>query len=138
MRQTLLNNKIGYKKVYVICWVLCMLSGILLITGQTAAMFLIAYICLGAGFGATNTVYPIMSNTSFGIKNAGTLYGFALLGYMLFTQIIPRVTAASIESTGGYTVAFILAFVLCTIGVISGTTMPKPNRKLRAQAEEKQ
>ena len=134
----LLNNKIHYKKVYIICWVLCMISGVLLITGQSVAMFLLAYICLGAGFGATNTVYPIMSNTSFGIKNAGTLYGFALLGYMVFTQIIPRVASATIESTGSYTTAFIMAFVICTIGLICGETLPKPNRKLRAQAEEKQ
>lgn len=131
----LLNNKIGYKKVYICCWVLCMISGVLLITGQTAAMFLIAYVCLGAGFGATNTVYPIMSNTSFGIKNAGTLYGFALLGYMICTQIIPRVAAASINATGTYTIAFVIAFVVCTVGFICGETMPKPNRKLRSEAE---
>lgn len=53
-----LTDNIGYKKVYLCCWALCMICGICLLTGSSVAMILIAYICLGAGFGATNSVYP--------------------------------------------------------------------------------
>ena len=101
-----LTDNIGYKKVYLCCWALCMICGICLLTGSSVAMILIAYICLGAGFGATNSVYPVMTNTSFGPVYAGNIYGFALLGYMVMTQVIPIVTNATITSTGGYTTAF--------------------------------
>lgn len=125
-----LTDNIGFKKVYMACWALCMLCGVFLLTGSSVTMILIAYVCLGAGFGATNSVYPVMSTTSFGPIYAGNIYGFALLGYMVMTQVIPRVTAATIDSTGGYTVAFILAFALCTLGVICGVLIPKLDRPL--------
>lgn len=125
-----LTDNIGYKKVYLCCWLLCMVCGVCLLTGSSVTMILIAYVCLGAGFGATNSVYPVMSTTSFGPVYAGNIYGFALLGYMVMTQVIPRVTAASIEHAGSYTVAFIMAFVLCTLGMICGQLIPKLDRPL--------
>ena len=130
-----LTDNLGFKKVYMCCWLLCMICGLLLLTGSSVAMILLAYICLGAGFGATNSVYPVMSTTSFGPVYAGNIYGFALLGYMLMTQVIPSITAATIESTGGYTVAFIMAFVLCTLGVICGVLIPKLERPRLKETE---
>lgn len=124
-----LIDNFGYKKIYVCCWALCMICGICLLTGNSVPVILLAYFCLGAGFGATNSVYPVMSNTSFGPIYSGNIYGVALLGYMIMTQIIPRVTAATIASTGGYNFAFTMAFVLCTVGVVSGISIPKTNRK---------
>ena len=131
-----LTDNIGYKKVYLCCWALCMICGICLLTGSSVAMILIAYICLGAGFGATNSVYPVMTNTSFGPVYAGNIYGFALLGYMVMTQVIPIVTNATITSTGGYTTAFILAFVLCTLGAVCGVLIPKLDRPRLKEATE--
>ncbi|WP_312279779.1 MFS transporter [Oscillibacter sp.] len=124
-----LTDNIGYKKVYGVCWTLCMVSGACLLTGNSVATILIAYFCLGAGFGSTNSVYPVITTTSFGPIYAGNIYGFALLGYMAMTQIIPRVTAASIAATGTYTIAFVMAFILCTLGVICGFSIPKLARK---------
>lgn len=66
-----LTDNLGFKKVYMCCWLLCMICGLLLLTGSSVAMILLAYICLGAGFGATNSVYPVMSTTSFGPVYAG-------------------------------------------------------------------
>lgn len=131
-----LIDNIGFKKVYICCWILCMACGTFLLAGNSVTAILIAYICLGAGFGATNSVYPVMSTTSFGPVYAGNIYGFALLGYMLMTQIIPRVTAATIESTGGYTVAFTLAFVLCSLGMICGQLIPKLERARLKETSE--
>lgn len=113
-----------------------MICGLCLLTGESVAVILVAYVCLGAGFGATNTVYPVMSTTSFGPVYAGNIYGFALLGYMVMTQVIPRVAAASIDGTGSYAIAFVMAFVLCTVGVICGALIPKLNRPLLKDVEE--
>lgn len=126
----LLIDRIGYKKVYFICWICCMLSGVFMLKGAVPGIFLVAYFLLGAGFGATNTVYPVMSTTSFGPIYAGNIYGVALLLYLVCTQVIPRIASASIEkSNGSYATAFTMAFVLCTIGMICGVLIPKLERK---------
>ena len=50
-----LVDNLGYKKIYGCCWLLCMICGLCLLTGESVAVILVAYVCLGAGFGATNT-----------------------------------------------------------------------------------
>ena len=125
----LLVDVIGYKKVYIICWALCMIAGICMIKGASGGVFMLAYACLGAGFGATNTVYPVMSNTSFGPIHAGNIYGFALLGYLAATQIFPRIAAATGANEGNYGPAFTVAFICCTVAMIAGQLMPKPRLK---------
>ena len=124
-----LIDKIGFKKVYSCCWALCMICGVCLLSGNSVLPILVAYFCLGAGFGATNSVYPVMSTTSFGPVYAGNVYGFALLGYLAGTQIIPRISAATIATSGTYTIAFVLAFILCTLGLGCGWLIPKLERK---------
>ena len=54
-----LCDKISYKHVYGLCGVFCVLSAICLIFAKSVPMFYIGYICLGLGFGATNSVYPV-------------------------------------------------------------------------------
>ena len=131
----ILVDFIGYKKVYIISWVLCMIAGICMIKGNSGAAFMIAYVCLGAGFGSTNCVYPVMSNVSFGPVYAGNIYGFALLGYLVATQAFPRIAAATGANEGNYGPAFTIAFVCCTIAMIAGQLMPKPRlKKLNADA----
>ena len=67
-------------------------------------MFYLGYALLGLGFGATNSVYPVTINKSYGPVYAGGIYGVALFGYMIFcTLITPRISAALVASTGGYT-----------------------------------
>ena len=61
-----LCDKISYKHVYGICGVLCILSAICLIAAHSLFMFYLGYALLGLGFGATNSVYPVTINKSYG------------------------------------------------------------------------
>lgn len=125
-----LCDKISYKHVYCLCGVLCVLSGGCLIIAKSLAMFYIGYALLGLGFGATNSVYPVTINKSYGPVYAGGIYGVALFGYMIFcTLITPRVSAALVSSTGGYTASFIYGIALTCIAVISMYLVPKVLRK---------
>lgn len=126
-----LQDKIGYKKVYTLCWLFVMLSVIFLITGTTAPVIIAAYACLGIGFGATNPVYAFTSLKVFGPQHAGAIYGASLLGYMVFTQIVPRVSNVFKNSTGSYTVSFIFAATLCTLAMIFMWLMPALQRSAR-------
>lgn len=124
-----LIDRIGFKKVYFVCLACCLGSAILLMTAVNPAMIIMAYILLGAGFGATNSVYPVSISTTFGPMHAGALYGYLLLGYMVCTQLFPRAASAIIASTGSYVVPIIGTMVLSSIGFISMALLPKLNRK---------
>lgn len=126
-----LCDKISYKHVYCICGVLCGLSGICLILANSLFMFYIAYALLGLGFGATNSVYPVVINKSYGPVYAGGIYGISLFGYMIYcTLITPRVNTALVSSTGGYTASFVYGIALTCIAVISMYLIPKVARKM--------
>lgn len=92
---------------------------------------------LGLGFGATNSVYPVTINKSYGPVYAGGIYGVALFGYMIFcTLITPRISAALVASTGGYTASFIYGIVLSCVAVVSMYLIPKVDRKPLDAAEK--
>ena len=132
-----LCDKISYKHVYGICGVLCILSAICLIAAHSLFMFYLGYALLGLGFGATNSVYPVTINKSYGPVYAGGIYGVALFGYMIFcTLITPRISAALVASTGGYTASFIYGIVLSCVAVVSMYLIPKVDRKPLDAAEK--
>ena len=132
-----LCDKISYKHVYGICGALCILSAICLIAAKSLFMFYLGYALLGLGFGATNSVYPVTINKSYGPVYAGGIYGVALFGYMIFcTLITPRISAALVASTGGYTASFIYGIVLSCVAVASMYLIPKVDRKPLDAAEK--
>lgn len=127
-----LQDKIGYKKVYTLDWLITMTSIPLMIFGNSAAPILLAYACIGYGHGPTTVAYTYVSAKIFGQKYAGAIYGNVLMGYMVWTQVVPRLSKALIGSTGNYTASFILAGVLCTIAMISMWFVNPVERKIRA------
>lgn len=134
-----LCDKISYKHVYCLCGVLCMLSGVCLIMANSLFMFYLAYALLGLGFGATNSVYPVVINKSYGPIYAGGIYGVGLFGYMIYcTLITPRVSAGLVASTGGYTASFVYGIALTCIAVLSMYLIPKVDRKPMDEVEAEQ
>lgn len=132
-----LCDKISYKHVYGLCGVFCVLSAICLIFAKSVPMFYIGYICIGLGFGATNSVYPVAINKSYGPTYAGSIYGITLFGYMLYcTLVTPRISAALVASAGSYVASFIYAIVLTCIAVLSMYLIPKVARKSLAETTE--
>ena len=71
------------------------------------------------------------------VITAGGIYGVALFGYMIFcTLITPRISAALVASTGGYTASFIYGIVLSCVAVVSMYLIPKVDRKPLDAAEK--
>ena len=65
------------------------------------------------------------------------IYGVAMFGYMIFcTLITPRISAALVASTGGYTASFIYGIVLSCVAVVSMYLIPKVDRKPLDAAEK--
>jgi len=134
-----LCDKISYKHVYGICGLLCILSGGCLIIANSLFMFYLAYALLGLGFGATNSVYPVLINKSYGPVYAGGIYGVGLFGYMIYcTLITPRVSTALVGATGGYTASFVYGIALTCIAVVSMYLVPKVHRRTLDEAAAEQ
>ena len=82
--------------------------------------------------GAYDTSSPLTAPVT-----AGGIYGVALFGYMIFcTLITPRISAALVASTGGYTASFIYGIVLSCVAVVSMYLIPKVDRKPLDAAEK--
>ncbi len=131
-----LIDKIGYRKVYFICGVSSILSSICLMFASNLAMFYIAYILLGIGFGATNCCHPVAVQETFGSQYAGGIFGMCMLGYMVIcTFLSPRISSALVAATGDYTASMIYAIIGCVIAVAVYTTIPMPKRRTLAEVE---
>lgn len=131
-----LCDKISYKYVYMICGLFCILSAVCLITANSLIMFYLGYTFLGLGFGATNSVYPVAINKSYGPVYAGGIYGIALFGYMIYcTQVTPRIHSALVASTGTYTASFIYGIILTCLAVLSMFLIPKVKRRTIAEVQ---
>ncbi|MFR3289010.1 MAG: MFS transporter [Lachnospiraceae bacterium] len=99
-----LIDKIGYRKVYTLCGVLCVAAAVCLMFASSLFMFYAAYVLLAFGFGPTNSCHPVAVQETFGSKYAGGIFGVCMLGYMLICTIIsPRISSALVASTGDYT-----------------------------------
>ncbi|MCI9469463.1 MAG: OFA family MFS transporter [Oscillospiraceae bacterium] len=131
-----LIDKIGYRKVYLICGISSVASSVCLMFANSLPMFYIAYILLGIGFGATNCCHPVAMQETFGSQYAGGVFGVCMLGYMLIcTFLSPRISSALVASTGDYTASMIYAIVGCIIAVAMYTTIPLPKRRTLAEVE---
>lgn len=135
-----LIDKLGYRKVYMICGICSVASSLCLMFAHSLAMFYIAYVLLAVGFGATNCCHPVAVQETYGSKYAGGIFGICMLGYMIIcTFISPKISSALVKATGSYTASMIYAIIACIIAVAVYTTIPMPKRRTLAEvaAEEK-
>ena len=131
-----LIDKIGYRKVYTLCGLLCVAAAVCLMFANSLFMFYAAYILLAFGFGPTNSCHPVAVQETFGSKYAGGIFGVCMLGYMLICTIIsPRISSALVASTGDYTASMIYAIIACVAAVAVYTTIPMPKRRTLAEVE---
>ena len=131
-----LIDKIGYRKVYTLCGVLCIASAVCLMFANSLFMFYASYILLAFGFGPTNSCHPVAVQETFGPKYAGGIFGICMLGYMLIcTLISPWISSTLVNATGSYTASMIYAIVACIAAVCVYTTIPMPKRRTLAEVE---
>lgn len=129
-------DKIGYRKVYLICGICSVASSICLMFAHSLPMFYLAYILLAIGFGATNCCHPVAMQETFGSQYAGGVFGVCMLGYMLIcTFLSPKISSALVAATGDYTASMIYAIIGCIIAVAMYTTIPVPKRRTLAEVE---
>jgi OFA family oxalate/formate antiporter-like MFS transporter len=79
--------------------------------------FVIALSLIGLCFGGLFAVFPSISANLFGMKNLSLNYGILFTAFGAGAFIGPRLAAIMKETSGEYTVAFIVASVLSACGI---------------------
>ena len=142
-----LADRHGRKYIYLLCVLLFGVGSLLCGLSQDVGSFemLIASRAIQAiGGGGIMPVATAEFGTAFppekrgmALGLVGGIYGVALFGYMIFcTLITPRISAALVASTGGYTASFIYGIVLSCVAVVSMYLIPKVDRKPLDAAEK--
>ncbi len=105
-----------------ICGVAILLYNII---GAFPSYYWLGICIVGLCFGGYLAVFPAITADFYGTKNIGINYGFVFMAYGVGGLFGPRFAAKMLELTGNYSIAFIVAGILCLIGaVIALVTKP--------------
>lgn len=113
-----LSDRIGRMKAFLgmlavqaVCFALLPLAEAVIIFGILAALIYLAY---GGGFGTM----PATAADYYGTPNAGAIYGAMIVAWSIGGVAGPLVSSLLYESTGSYTVPFIVIAVTAAVALI--------------------
>ena len=115
-----ISDKIGRSNALIFIYILASIAMAVLTLLKPGQLILLTIIMLIIGFcyGGNMGVFPAMTTDSFGTKYSGTNFGFVFTG-TLFGSIIGPTLASLVKSqTGSYTIAFLVASMLCVVGAV--------------------
>ena len=123
-------DRIGTRKVYVICFI-PMLAVLLLLMPITEAriMGLLVFVMAFGNGGSATLVSPMFAEL-FGMRSHGLILGFCSLINALGGALGPFLAGYIFDTSGSYQWAFTLCAVLCLVALIltlSLKTVPKQN-----------
>ena len=89
---------------------------ILLTTGTTLTMVMVAGFMLGFAAGAESDVVAYLASRYFGMKQYGRIYGWLYMPFGIFSALSPVLYGAIRDSTGSYDLMLKLAMLLFGLG----------------------
>jgi len=130
----IIADKIGFRNTLVAMFVLQVAVFALFSTFVTAVPIFIATALVAFAFGGMLTIFPAITANYFGVKNLGVNYGLVFTAWGGGGVFGPLVGGIVRDSTGTFTVAYIISAVLSVLGIILAVTMKAPTD---IQEEEK-
>ena len=91
-------------------------AAILLTTGTTLAMVMLAGFLLGFAAGAESDVVAYLASRYFGMKQYGRIYGWLYMPFGIFSALSPVLYGAIRDTTGSYDLMLKLAMLLFGLG----------------------
>ena len=92
--------------------------------GHISAMVIICTVLIGFNYGSCLSLFPSMTADYFGLRNMGVNYGIVFTAWG-FGSIMAAVAGKIHVWTGSYTMALVLAALLCILGAAM-TFLVKP------------
>ena len=124
------SDRIGYKKGYVICFVLTLLTlASLLVVKETWAFYLFAAV-FGITYGGMATVSSPLIADLFGLRSHGAIWGSTSTGSTVGGAISPIVAGRIFDLTGNYQIVFVICATMAAIGLILASSL-KPTTAVR-------
>jgi MFS family permease len=126
-------DRIGNRKVYIICFILMAIG----LSGLVPAKEIWLLFILGAlaNFGGSGggTCESTFVAELFGIKEHGSIFGLANMGFVVGAAIGPFILGYIFDITGSYQLAFFLCGAISTAGIILALFLRPINYKMPAQ-----
>ena len=120
-------DRIGIKRVFIICYILMSISLISLVPATDEWQFYLFACLFGLAWGSSASESPVVA-WLFGLRSHGLIFGVIGLGFTIGAAIGPFVTGYIYDVTNSYTIAFVVCVALSIIGLIASASIRPINK----------
>ena len=117
-------DKFGGKGALVMCLVPLLLSLLILLVIDTAALLFLVMVVYGFAHGGLFTVMSPLVAEYFGLKAHGALFGLILFFGTISGAVAPVLAGYIFDTTGSYTVAFSILAAMVSVGILLAFFLP--------------
>lgn len=130
------SDKLGRTNTMILVFVLQALNMFAYASYTSALMLTVGAIVTGAAYGSCLALFPAATWDFFGLKFAGVNYGLVFLGWGIAGLIGARIAAYVLDTTGGYSAAYVISGILLLVaaGMAMVTKAPRAVEKPTAAA----
>lgn len=112
------SDKFGRYSALFCIYTLSAVMMYVLSTTRAFAPFLLVICCIGLCFGGLLGIFPTVTADLFGLKNLGQNYGIMFFAFAAAAFIGPRLAATVKETSGDYSLAFIVTAAMGAAGAL--------------------
>ncbi len=123
------GDRIGNRKVFIICFVLMSAALFWLVPARTLWMLYLFAAVFGFAAGGEGAVESPLVAGLFGLSSHGLIYGVLHLGFTCGAAIGPFLMGYIFDTTASYQVAFLVCAVFSVLGLILAAVL-RPTRRL--------
>ncbi len=116
-----------YTKKYVMLLIYLLVAGSipLLFFAQQPGVIYIFAVIFGIGLGGDYMIIPLMAAELFGVKVMGRVMGLILTADGAAEALVPMLIGAVYDSTGSYSIGFVILVSLALLGAMAVALLPK-------------
>jgi MFS family permease len=129
-------DKIGNRRVYVICFILMAFGLYGLVPAKEVWLLFILGALANFGGSGGGTCESTFVAELFGIKEHGSIFGLANMGFVVGAAIGPFILGYIFDITGSYQLAFLLCGIISTAGIILALVLKPINPHLPRQTND--
>jgi MFS family permease len=122
------GDKIGNKRVFIFCFILCLLASVAVITNSLPASFFVFAVFAGLAIGGMSASMSPLVASLFGLKSHGVIFGFCGFGNTVGQAVGPFIVGSVLDYNHNYNIALSVCASLVLIGLILMLFL-KPDKK---------
>jgi len=126
------SDRIGRYNALILMYILSSVMLLLLNNAGSYLVFVISIMGVGLSFGGFMGVFPSITADNFGALHLGINYGVMFIAFGLAAFVGPRLAAGIRETSGDYSMAFIIASLMSVAGIVLTLYMRFSAKKRRA------